>query len=438
MIPTTRLLTVTLIGLLLAACGGGSSDPEGTGSIAILLGDGPLEDVTEVNIDIDRVVLLGADGQVVLTEDATPTPINLLALRNVTELMLDVDDVPAGTYSKIRLYINSLEIVREDLMAGRIASDAQLPANGKIDLNPQGPFEISPGEDLVVQIDMDLARSVHTVLTGNSTYRFRPVVFIQVLDQRANLRLTHLFGYQKNATQTPFELCRTMALIDCTTVTVNDQTLVLPPTDMDPYTPADEDPAHVFGHFVIGARGGVSFQALAVVYGGEFTVDRIDGTVTVTAPDDPSIATIGGFSLDPVDGALLLDGLGNPIDGAEDGDFAESWAQVDPALALPDPFPAFLTQVGPAFDEDVVEGDLIGIDGNTLTVRTADLDEVCVRRTSATQIQQVDAFSNDAQTMIISLEALTALPGEPDVAAFGAFDGGTPDCLVASVIVVET
>ncbi|MGE0621614.1 MAG: DUF4382 domain-containing protein [Pseudomonadales bacterium] len=435
-----RLLALSLIGSLLAACGGsGSSDPQGTGSVAILLGDGPLDDVIEVNIDIDRVVLLGADGQIVLTEDATPEPVNLLELRNVTELLLDVDDVPAGRYSKIRMYIDSLQIVRDDLMAGRIEEDAQLPANGKIDLNPQGPFEISPGEDLVIQIDLDVGRSVHTVLTGNSSLRFRPVVFIEVLDQRANLRLTHLFGVMDNVAASAFDLCESVspAPTDCTTVNVRDNALVLPPAGVDPYDPMDGEPAHAFGHFVVGASGGISFRALAVVYGAEDTVGRIDGEVL--AGDDSIIDTIGGRAVEPVPGALLLDGLGNPIDGAEDGDFAESWAQVDPAVVdLPAPFPSFLTQVGPALDEEVVEGVLVGIDGNTLTVRTDDLNEVCVAHNNATQIQQVDGFSSDAETGIISLGELSDLPGEPEISAFGTFDGGTPDCLVASVIVVET
>jgi len=435
-----RILAMTLLATLLAACGGGSSDPTGTGSVTILLGDGPLDGVDEVNIDIDRIVLLGADGQTTLTEDATPGPINLLALRNVTELLADVDDVPPGTYSKIRLYISSLEVVRtEDPAVGPVAEDVQLPANGKIDLNPQGPFEISPAEDLVIQIDLDLARSVHVVQTGNSSLRFRPVVFIQVLDQRANLRLTHLFGEMNDVSTDAFDLCDESDPTRCTSVDVLTDALELPAAGDPAYEPADGDLAHVFGHFVIGAQGGVTFRALAVVLGAEDTVGRIDGLVTVVAPDDASIATIGDYTVDPVPGALLLDGLGSPITGAEDGDFAESWAQVDPAAVdLPDPFPSFLTQVGLPFDDDVVEGALIDIDGNTLTVRTSALDEVCVTRTSATQIQQVDGFGSDAENMILSFEELSALPGEPAIAAFGTLDGGTPECLVASVIVVET
>ncbi len=433
MIPAIRFLLVTLLAGMLAACGG-SSDPQGTGSVAILLGDGPLDDVEEVNIDIDRIVLIGADGQIVLTEDATSEPVNLLTMRNVTELIAE-DDVPAGTYSKIRLYIQSLEIVR----AGEPHELAQLPANGKIDLNPQGPFEISPGEDMVIQIDLDLDRSVHTVLTGNSSYRFRPVVFIQVLDQRANLRLTHLYGLMNNVAADSFDLCETLAPTptNCTSVSVLGDALVLPPMGVDPYEPMDTEPAHAFGHFVIGASGGLSFRALAVVYGGEDTVGRIDGAVL--AGDDSIIDSIDGHPVAPVTGALLLDGLGNPIAGAEDGDLAESWAQVIPADPFPpNPFPSFLTQVGPAFDEDVVEGTLTAVDGHTLTVLTDSLDEVCVVHNSATQIQQVDGFSSDAETQIISLDDLSALPGDPDIAAFGTFDGGTPDCLVASVIVVET
>ena len=181
---------------LLVGCGGGSSSSApnvppaataaATGGFTLLVGDAALDGIDAVNIDIEEVRLLGDDGQQVLLADGVGV-INLLDLRNITQLVA-ATDVPVGSYNKIRLIISSLEIIEK---GDPTPIPTQLPANGKIDLNPQGSFDISAGENLVVQIDFDLARSIKLVQTGNSQYRFRPVVFIDVIE---NLRLTKLFG----------------------------------------------------------------------------------------------------------------------------------------------------------------------------------------------------------------------------------------------------
>lgn len=191
------LLAVAAIAAYGGGGGGSSNSPSGTtsppavttGGLSIVVGDGPLDSVAEVNIDITEVILIGGDdGQVDLAVEDVGI-IDLLSLSNLTELLVD-DDVPAGTYSKIRLMVDSIEIV-EDSGDRELA---QLPANGKIDLNPQGEFEIVAGEDLVMQIDFDLDRSISIVQTGNSKYKFRPVVFIDVIDQAEGLRISRFFG----------------------------------------------------------------------------------------------------------------------------------------------------------------------------------------------------------------------------------------------------
>jgi hypothetical protein len=71
-----------------------------------------------------------------------------------------------------------------------------LPANGKIDLNPRGPFEVSPDWTTVIKLDIDARRSFQVVATGNGKLQFRPVVFVDVFQGNIIVpnRLVRVFG----------------------------------------------------------------------------------------------------------------------------------------------------------------------------------------------------------------------------------------------------
>ncbi len=435
-VPTVFLITI--LTLIIGACGGGggsNSAPVSVGGFTLVVGDGPL-DVAEVNIDIEEVVLIGAGGQQSFDTSDMRT-INLLALRNVTELILS-EDVPAGTYNKIRLTVSALEIVEHN----GLSEFAQLPANGKIDLNPQGPFEISPGEDLVVEIDIDLDRSVHVVSTGNSQYRFRPVVFIDVIDQSDSARLTKLSGQLASGDDT-----RTLCIDDddseCLVLDFLEDALVLAE---DGTLVAVEDLADgtivcVFGHFVIGVEGGESFRVTALVEGGEDSVQRIDGTTASLLMDGAFELEVSeepeNTTINLVAGAKLLDGNGAPL--TEDfaiGDEAEAWGQTSTIeLAADATFPAFLVQVTPADTEESIEGTLVAVDGDQITLMT-ESGEVCVLNVPETTIQHILDNPDGSESELLTLAELAAMiDDEVGVEVFGIQDG---ECFIADVIVVET
>jgi hypothetical protein len=83
-------------------------------------------------------------------------------------------EVQAGTYTKLRLVIDSLELVPLD---GGPSIFPSLPANGKIDLLDPSGIEVLPGQTMIAQIDMQANEAIHIVGAGNSgQYKFRPVV----------------------------------------------------------------------------------------------------------------------------------------------------------------------------------------------------------------------------------------------------------------------
>jgi len=194
-----RMPILVLLGfsIFLAACGGGgSSGPEGpgTGTVALLLTDMPSEELDEINLTVVEAILIGGEGQQELFSDAdNPIKIDLLDLENFS-LPIAFEDVPAGEYTKLRLRISDLLLVEYVPDGPDAEYRPALPANGKIDLLHPGGFEVLPGRTLVIELDMDANKSFHIVETGNSKYRMRPVVFVEISNTGAPDKLARIDG----------------------------------------------------------------------------------------------------------------------------------------------------------------------------------------------------------------------------------------------------
>lgn len=196
---TPRALGVALLSLLLAGCGGGgggggsggASGSTGaggeettsrTGTITFSLTDAAADDFQVVQVQIDSLTLLGPEGEVSIPLAAEePLVTNLLDLQGVNEFFAQAE-VPVGTYTKIRLQVSNPYFVLADGTEVP-SSDIKLVADGVVDLNPQGPFEVIEGQDLVVQLDFDVENSIHIEVTGNGRYILRPQVFVDILEE---------------------------------------------------------------------------------------------------------------------------------------------------------------------------------------------------------------------------------------------------------------
>ncbi len=207
------LLSCLALATLLTACGGGSSSSssstddsgggstttqsDNTGSVSVMLTDAPadLELFSAINASIERIELIGGDeNRVPLFEGPTQT-IDLLSLRNEAMPFAYRDDVPAGSYCKIRLTLSQPDGLELVLAEDSSSEYPNLPGNGKIDLLARGCFTVAEGSPITVQIDLDAGNSIHVVRTGNRTrYNFRPVVFIDVIDAEFAAKLVRMEG----------------------------------------------------------------------------------------------------------------------------------------------------------------------------------------------------------------------------------------------------
>jgi hypothetical protein len=182
------IISILFMAISFMACGGsggGSSSgtSSGTGSVALMVADGPLDDLATLTITITKVSLLppGNGKGVVIYDSPSGHPVDILEYRNQDLLFTLNKEVPAGRYEKIRLEVSD---VTAEAKAGASGTCAELEIkipSGKIDLNPQGGFVVSDGQTLAIRLDVDARKSIELHEAGNSgKCIFRPVIFVDI------------------------------------------------------------------------------------------------------------------------------------------------------------------------------------------------------------------------------------------------------------------
>lgn len=224
-----RQLLITAISVLtLAACGGGgptgnttTTPPPGTNTgtpsssaktatVGVLLTDGAGTQWDQAWATITSIELIGATSRATIFSGRET--IDLLSLADYSELFTVADGVAPGMYSKIRLRVERLELV--DLSDAGVELrrvPTTLVGNGKIDINPRGPFAVAGGDTLLIEIDFDMHKSFKTTETGNGRTILRPVVFATIKNGGTFNRLTRVSGVVASidtASQS-FVLCQT-------------------------------------------------------------------------------------------------------------------------------------------------------------------------------------------------------------------------------------
>jgi hypothetical protein len=165
--------------------------------VGLLLTDAPADPslFSAINATIERVELIGGDGGRVPLFEGSAETVDLLRLHNESIPFTFRDDVPVGTYCKVRLtlsHTDGLELVLADDGSSYFP---KLPGNGKLDLLARDCFTVAPQASVTLQLDLDAGNSIHIVQTGNKTdYNFRPVVFIDVINRSFTGKLVRLQG----------------------------------------------------------------------------------------------------------------------------------------------------------------------------------------------------------------------------------------------------
>jgi hypothetical protein len=155
---------------LLAAAGCSSSESPGTGQVTVLLTDSPLASVQSAMVWVSKVYLIGgtdpAGPQYTIT--TTPASYDLLSLQGGVTAALGTATIPTGTYSQMRLVVDSAYIKLAGGVTFPSGSDSAMltvPSGMQtgIKVTFAAPVQITPGQTILVA-DFSVAQSF--VLTG--------------------------------------------------------------------------------------------------------------------------------------------------------------------------------------------------------------------------------------------------------------------------------
>lgn len=473
---------VIFLTLAIAGCGGSDSAPPATGKVAVLLTDGPSQDFEQILITLDRMLLLGGHGGHQVLYEGDPITFDLLDMQDRADFAF-ASEVLADDYSKIRLEVSDIQLVDLNGSESTPVSLVDLPANGKIDLNPQGPFTVLPGQTIVVEIDIDANRSFHPVEQGNGAYRLRPVIFVNVYPDDLLLRskFVRVFGNVEQVTAAgPDQHVVVCSLSfvsqlgspvtgdpqDCVRIFAND-TSIFDENGMavafSQLAPPNEPPTELTGIGYVTPDGAdVLFNLDAVVMeigprqsATDPVWETLRGVVGTSGADCDGILDAQLFCFEPLDpaspittrlqpGTRIFDASGSPeldataIDtgdtGTVDGLRADNGSEeLLAALVVlnPDPNPGLVSGVVEMveFDQTLTEG--------TFDVLTLDtMEKVCVN--AETDLLRI-LVDDGIVTIVDLLDPQVLVPQQDTVEATGTpsvvVDTGCD--LIADVVVVE-
>ena len=488
-----RSLRPTLLGfaatvaLLLSACGGGGSNDGNnsaigggnpptltTGTVAVLMTDAPTDAFCHIYARVESIDLLGTSGTPT-NVFVGPETVDLLAMRNYTDFFAIDAAVPIGSYEKVRLTLSDLALVECD-GTGNPEPEAdwehpRLPGNGKMDLNPRGMFEVIGGETLVIELDMDMNKSLHVHQTGNGRWQFRPVIFVTISPDDS--KLVRVFGEVRSLGTTTFELCpiepvssvdlgmpgASTECIDVSTDPVSTSVFDETGTPVGFSAIANEDLLTATGFLRLHDDGDgdtrmddLLLDAMVIELGPLDTFARIRGAV-VSAPGNNDLFEFDGAPLDPLAGKFdVLLQSGTRI-------FALGSNEVLTSAALQ---PGTVGEVSGVFSDPLTSGEplkssLIVLDQDTtpevsildavidtipvdndadpatrrLTVDAGTLLDQCVKTDAATRYLLITESATSSETTEI---AFTGLAVGNNVDVYGTTDPVELSCVLADTI----
>ena len=434
-LASARMLAVALlVSLFVAACGGSGSStepevtqatPPATGTVSLLFTDLPTDAYDSIWLFVSEAILIGDDdSQQVLFSADPPREIDLLDLTNYSEPVW-FGEVAAGTYTKIRLRLDDIKLLPAGATPGTEESIGKLQANGKVDLLHPDGFDVLPGRNLTIEIDVDANKSIKITDAGNSgKVNFRPVVRVNIYDTGLPAKLARLEGYiagEPNATDGTFVLCRFDTSDNCVDVATDVETSF--------FNEVGEQSAGGFGDLadgdmvvVIGEYGTDPFVLNAVVVENFDTAEQISGIVA-TEPADSQFLVL---TVDEQDYIVELQpntkfyNASGPItvDFVALGDRVEVEGVI-PAEADPDVIRAALVFLEANMAEQLsgtIAAGTLDTDARSFDLTTA-LESVCVRVAAEASILLVDTtgstvmpggFGDLADDQVVDLFGATA------------------------------
>jgi hypothetical protein len=163
--------------LLAVGCGSGNTPATGTPGPSFVIGtDAPMASVTSFAVQLTSVNAIDAKGDTVSLISGTPTVD--FARFNGLQTMLDMNDVPAGTYTSVKITLGSATLGYLNTVSGSaptITTEAATLTTSTVNITLASPLVVAQsGSPVGINLDLNLRKSILVDGNGNITGSVTP------------------------------------------------------------------------------------------------------------------------------------------------------------------------------------------------------------------------------------------------------------------------
>jgi hypothetical protein len=164
--------------------------------MTVRLADAPGEEIESAVIWVSGVSVVGTDGGVHVISSDTAS-YELLAFQNGVTAALGSAEIPVGTYSQLRLIVDSAQVTLKSpvtFTSGSPTASLKVPSGSQSGLKVNlGNVQVTPGETVLVA-DFDVSRSFvfQGPPGGPKSAIFKPVIHATVMDVAGSISGTVL------------------------------------------------------------------------------------------------------------------------------------------------------------------------------------------------------------------------------------------------------
>ena len=161
---SVQLIAISTLAAGMAACGGSGSDSSassGTGTVSFGITDAPAMDLRNVTIAFTEIRLKPEEGQWVEFPLEGFEQVNLLDLQGgLSEPLITDEEVPAGTYTELRLSVDTDNPFVKRESTGDSEYSLAVPSGEQSGLKLKGEFLVAADTTTNFTIDFDVRKSI--------------------------------------------------------------------------------------------------------------------------------------------------------------------------------------------------------------------------------------------------------------------------------------
>jgi hypothetical protein len=173
------LLPLAAASLLAADCGGSAANTAVSGGVrgpSFVVGtDAPLASVSSFAVQINSIDAINSSGQSVSLISGTPTVD--FARFNGLQTLLDMNDVPVGTYTSVQISLGPATIGYLNVQSGSAPTVQSLAAtlpSSPINITLASPLIVTIAQPVGLHVDFDLRKSIQVNSSGQITGMVTP------------------------------------------------------------------------------------------------------------------------------------------------------------------------------------------------------------------------------------------------------------------------